>query len=621
MSVGRHTNDHEIKIGSTTKGLKLIRNEDGSAMYQVIEDMPRYREPLLFTQTNWIDGHGQYDIANPEKYFEGQSIDTTQEGRVFLGPLLQEQLQDDASTAIAAPVIYKWFTGADERTGGALFCATASNLYRLDDNGWDEAGTDISGITDLTEFNGYLFVARGDSAYQYSVNGTSFDASTLATNTFQKFLVSHNAAGTAEVLWGFIEPNEVYSNTGTGLNGGTEWGSANLIGDTANNITNLFLSNDNFMVGREDGLFHFDSDGGQHQLRPDLRANKSTDNFKYVTEWQAGIYHSEIDGMGEITSYNAYEPMGPLQGLQDIGKRGDVVGLASDKDWIYVAIYDGTNYTIYKGREVRKVGELRWQWCPFIYLGTNATATLAVAQHTTAIRKLWFGYGAHSYYVVLSDNPLVDSTYRYCASGWVRMSYDYGTDAKWDKLWQSAVIEQTRFESGVETVAEAGETTAVKYRDDADLAVVGTAIVAAYTTVGVVETNFTSALNNKRVSFELHLAQANGNTATPVVSYFQAKGIEKPTTVRIHEATYAIGSEPSKTTETLRAFLRGGRTSTTLIRFADLRYGETTGGTAGTDYYNCVMMPGFPREVEILHERGDEPELGIRVRLREVSFG
>ena len=54
-----------------------------------------------------------------------------------------------------------------------------------------------------------------------------------------------------------------------------------------------------------------------------------------------------------------------------------------------------------------------------------------------------------------------------------------------------------------------------------------------------------------------------------------------------------------------------------MIKFADLRYGDDT---AGTNYVWVVMMPGYPQEVEILHERNRQPELGIKVRLQEVSY-
>lgn len=610
MVMGR--DDHEIYNGTDTVRFRLIRDENGAAMYNIENFVPQYRNPLRYTQSNWIDGHGQHDFRNPDAYFEGQSIDTTIDGKIFLGPLLQEQKEDDAGS-IEAPVGFCW-----EPTVGKLFCYTASHIYRLDSDGWDITGTDLSGVTDLKVFGVTLFAARGHStAYSYSTDGDAFTASTLTDNKALKFIVAPNAAGTAQILWKYDTPNEIASNT-SGINGGAQWTTPAYIGDTANDITNLFLVNDNFMVGKTDGLFHYDSDGGVHPLRPDLRSNRSTDNFKYVTEWQAGIYHSEIDGMGEITSYNAYEPMGPLTGIDDIGWRGDIVGLAADKDWIYAAIYDGTYYYIFKGREVRKQGVLRWQWCPFIYLGTNATACLAVVQESTTVRKLYFGYGAACYYVVLSDNPLADSTYKYTTSGHLRMSYDYGTDPEWDKMWQSAVIEAYRVLSGVvQTTGSSGETVQIKYWDDTDTG--STSVIAAATTVGVYETNFSSAITNNRVQFEIHLA-SDTDTATPVVSYFQAKGIEKPVRTRVHQATYTIGDEPTNRAKTLRDFFRTARTTTTLLKFADLRYGETTGGTAGTDYVYCVLEPESPEQVEIIHRKDGSKEMGIRVRLREVSF-
>jgi len=208
--------------------------------------------------------------------------------------------------------------------------------------------------------------------------------------------------------------------------------------------------------------------------------------------------------------------------------------------------------------------------------------------------------------VILTDNPTADSAARFCASGWLRMSYVYGTDSYWDKLWQSAVL---NVKGGA-----LGETVQVKYRKDTDTS--ATECIAAASTNGIFETNFTTALNCKRIQYEVHLA-SDTSTATPEVSYFQAKGVEKPTTVRIHEAVYAIGDKPSRRAESIRTFLRGGRTSISLIKFADLRYGDDT---AGTNYVWVVMMPGYPQEVEILHERNRQPELGIKVRLQEVSY-
>jgi len=600
--------DHEIKIDSTTEKLRLIRNQ-GQVMYSIENFVPEYRNPLTFTQRDWKGGHGQFRMRVPDVSFEGQAIDTTQEGRVFLGPDITTVLESDDTALDSAPVKFCWFPAVSK-----WICATSGKIY-LYGTKWTAATTTVAGVTDLCVFGAYIFAACGAStAYKYSADGDTWTTSNLADPYANYFFVSPDLAGAAEVLWKAKTPNEMSYNT-SGLNAGAVWSTAAYIGDTSTNITSVFLVNDNMMIGKTDGLWNYDSDGGIHQLRPDLAKNISTDNFKYVTEWASGVYFSEINGMGEITSRNAYEPMGPLHDIGNIGKRGDIVGMASDKDFLYIAVDEGTNTHIYKGREVYREGiGLRWEWCPWIYLAAYTTATLATCQHTSSDRRLWFGYTTGTTYatayVILSDNPTADSAARFTASGFLRMSYDYGTDAKWDKLWQSAVLE---VKGGA-----AGETVAVSYRKDTDTA--ATTCIAAAVTNGVYESNFSSALTCNRIQFQLDLA-SNTNTATPEVSYFQAKGVEKPTTTRIHEAVYSIGDEPTSRAETIRDLLRVGRTTTTLIKFADLRYNEKTSGTAGTDYVYCVMEPGYPQEIEVLHrDKGSTPEMGLKVRLREVSF-
>jgi len=600
--------DHELKINSTTDHFELMRDENGQAMYRVETIPKQHRDPLTFTQVSWLGGHGQHDMESDDMYFEGQSIDTTQEGRVFLGPLIIEVQESDDTDLDSAPVKFMW-----NPTVGELICATGGNIYRYDvgSNGkWTVATTTVAGVTDLAMYKGVAFAGRGAStAYMYSTDNDSWTTSTLTDKFANYFLVSPDLTGLTEVLWKAKTPNEV-ARAQTGINGATgddDWRTPNFVGDTTANITKLFLLNNQLMVGRVDGLWHLDSDGNTHQQRPDLLANRSTDNFKYVTEWQAGVYHSEIDGMGEIWSYNNYEPMGPLFRTDDIAKRGDIVGLAADKDWLYVGVDEGTNTIVYKGREVRKDGDLRWEWCPWVFLGTKGSAALAVVQHSASDRRLWFGYGNSTAYVILSDNPTDDTAARFAPSGFVRMSYDLGSDLINDKLWQSAVLQVTGGASG--------ETVQVKYRKDTDTS--ATSIIAAAATNGTFETNFSSALTSKRIQFELHLA-SDTSTATPEVSYFQAKGVEKPTVVRIHKVFYKLGDSPTQRVSTLRSLLRLAGSTTNLIRFADLRYGDST--VDGATYVWCSVEPGFPKEPEFEHAKKMQPGIAVEVWLREVSF-
>jgi len=602
------TYDHELKIGSETKRLSLAQREDGTKYYSVIEETPQYRNPLRFIQENWIGGHGQVDFRIPDKYFEGQSIDTTVDGKVILGPEIIEVKENDASN-IEAPVAFAWYPAVSN-----LYCATGTKVYVFDATNVNLVAMNASpaNISDLKIHNLVMYAARSNvGAYQWSSNGTDFQATDLVANTFNKFMTSPNAAGTATVLWGSTNPNQLRSTTDgqSVANGGSAWTSPAYIGDTADNINNLFLVNDKLMVGKSDGLWHYDSDGGTHQLMSDLRISRSTDNFKYITDWQAGVYFSLLRSMGEITSYNSYEPMGPLYGIDDIGKVGDIVGVTADKDNLFIAVDEGTNTIIYKGRERRTPDGLRWEFCPFVFLGTKACATISIVQHSSTDRRLWFGYGVNAAFVRLSDNPTADTNYRFCANGWARMSYDLGTNLYWDKLYQS-IITQT-----INCVAN--QDVIVSARKDTETT--ANAITNAIISNGMTMTNLISPINCNRVQFQLNLRTAT-NTKTPEVSYFEARGTERPETIRIHEAVYLLGDEPTRRTETIRTFLRGGRTSKTLIKFADLRYGDKTAGTSSGDYVWTVMEPGYPQEIELTHTKSKQPEMGVKVRLREVNY-
>ena len=151
--------DHELKIGSDTQQFRLVRGEGGAVMYNIRNIIPNYRDPLLFTQSNWIGGHGSFERRAPDVYFEGQSIDTTQKGRVFLGPLITTVQESDDTDLDAAPQGFIWFTAT-----GEWLCFTTGNIYRYDvgSNGkWTVATTTVSGVLKMAEFKGIMYAARG----------------------------------------------------------------------------------------------------------------------------------------------------------------------------------------------------------------------------------------------------------------------------------------------------------------------------------------------------------------------------------------------------------------------------------------------------------------------------
>jgi len=761
--------DHELKIGSTTKQLELIR-QDGAAMYSVTELISggEYQEELRFTQADWKGGHGSYDFNYPDMYFEGQSIDTTQPNRLFLGPLIIEENENDDTDLDSAPQYFLWYSKIKK-----LICSTAGNVYRLapatlqefynigenydysvydttwaaqtftpldahtvvtiklkmyrvgspgtitasvrattadvpsgadlcdgtyngdtlttntdgewvsfdqgagtaltadtmysivlnasngnssnkiviktdgesptytggtaatstdsgatwtkytnydvlfeehdasTTQGWTPAATTLAGVTDLVEYDGVAYAAMGsDNLYYTSTNGSNWTVTDLADGYAEKFFVAPNPAGTRDYLYKTKFPNEL-SWTTNGQAGGTEWSSPAYIGDTSTNTSRVFLVGDKLQIGKVNGLFFYDTDGGVHPIMDDLKTSRTTKNFQYVTAWQSYVYFSLGTGVGELSP--AYDPVfdsiSPLTEIDDIGKVGHCVGLTSDENFLYVAMNEGTNTVIYKGRQITREQGLRWEWCPWVFLGTNYCANIIVVQHSEDDKRLWFGYGNSTGYVIITDDPTADSNARFAPSGFLRMSYIYGTDPYWDKNFQSVITETE--------ACTANLTVTPKYRKNTDTS--ATNLTSAITTNGHVKTDCTAEVTAKKIQFELHLA-TNDSTTTPEVKYFQARGTEYPEYLRVHECTYSCAGTPYWKPSEIRSFLRGGRTSTSLIKFSDLRYNPAgTAGTENTDYV-WVKMLGSPEEIEIYNEKLSQPEIALRCRFREVSF-
>jgi hypothetical protein len=124
--------DHEIQAGTTVTKLKLLKDSNGQPMYNVAEIVPDHQQLLEVGQKDWTGGHGQYEYENPTMYFDGQSIDTTQENRVLLGPQInvestgsvQKQNYTAGYDSTASVYGVNWgaqtFTPADNHTVGYL---------------------------------------------------------------------------------------------------------------------------------------------------------------------------------------------------------------------------------------------------------------------------------------------------------------------------------------------------------------------------------------------------------------------------------------------------------------------------------------------------------------------
>ncbi len=612
--MGTHTHDHELKIDSTTKQLCLMRDSTGAAMYQAPEDIPAYQNPIEFVQTDWTGGHGQFEALDKTMFFEGQNIDTTQKGRVLLGPLITGVEENDGTALDDTIVCFSFLP-----SNSYLLCATRGKVYRMaaGASAWTATLTAGTLIRDIKVFNNFAYVALGSSTkYYYSSDGLTWTQTDLTDGYANGFLVASNPAGTADILWKWKTPNEVSSTTDgrTVAAGGVQWSSPAYIGDTSANVTNMFVSGDTLLIGRDDGkIYHYDENGGIHLVTDTPEIGRSSSDFQYLTTYKGDLYASlRADVILRISSYNTISFIGPWYEREDMGKRQRVCGLAADRDWLYVGTYDETATTSY----IYKVGQDengKWQWCPWVYTTSIPNALyLSQQSESDGYKRLYFGGSVSdsksTSYVILTENPTVDTTARFASSGWIRMSYTYGDNPYWDKMWQSIITETKSCATGISVTPW--------YRKDTDTS--ATQLAATLTSNGVIKTNLTTALTSKRMQFQFNLA-TNDSTKTPEVSLFQARGIEKPERIRVHECVYTVADEPSTRVKTIKDFLETGRTTTSLIRFADLRYGQNTASSAG-NYVWVIMQPGYPQPIEVVHEKNRQPELGIKCRFQEVSF-
>jgi hypothetical protein len=147
------------------------------------------------------------------------------------------------------------------------------------------------------------------------------------------------------------------------------------------------------------GVFDFGSDGTAPNLTPDIeqivmdtngRASLATDGYVY---FNAGYTLKRLNVMTSQT-YGASEDCGWASQIpQTAPMSGYCTALAKYGNFIWAAIYDGTNTWVIKGRpsvQGDRVGPLTWHVAPIYLAGVKVTA-LHVSGLVSMNPRLWMG--------------------------------------------------------------------------------------------------------------------------------------------------------------------------------------------------------------------------------------
>ena len=278
-----------------------------------------HRDPtydLVLSQTDWSGGALQtyYDSADPNRYSQSDNMDLRFGGVASLGPL------------VSAPSATPQVEDADEWTGHVVvqgddddeLYATAGESvfhYNRTTSAWAIVFSHPSDThaTDITELNGTVYVAFGDSAYYYFTGTGSWTASDLGDGTQNQatyFVRARNATG-AWVLWKSVGKNQIQWNDDPTSN---QWQpeSPFTVGDSDRTITNLYGFRDTFIIGKTDGLWIWDPQNTDFALvTPEWDNDVSPENGRigqvwhrdlYVTAAQQGFFRYSLDVLEDLSN-------------------------------------------------------------------------------------------------------------------------------------------------------------------------------------------------------------------------------------------------------------------------------------------------------------------------------
>ena len=608
--------DISLTIGATTKLFDLAiqekqklfsTREEPIIPIRALSDVPSYgdlppEKILAFVQNNWRGGMGQKDrFRIMDMYAEGQSIDTRDPYQVILGPLINTLSNGEIAVAIITLLLF------EDRE----YATSTRYVYKLAENelSWVEVLDVGAGdtIECMGHYDGYIYVGLTTGKYYYSDTGESSDwiQCTLDDAVMHEITVAPSFSATKDILVKATRPNIVRTAIAP-LNTEAGWSDPPYyIGDEYSDITSLFVLNGTLFIGKEDGLYALPVDG-RPVLVISYKEQKNSTNFAFHTDWQGVFYGSAagdiLEVIGGSSSMFSVDYMGPLERSPELATIGSIKGITSDDKNLYAVFLVRTDYIIYAGRERRddKHG-LRWEWTPYIFLGTNACGAIRVMQRDGASPLLWFAYGttmAHAILAKAPNYPLGDTSYRFCAQGHLITTF---FDADYD-TWQKVFYQLWSIAENLTT----GITVDVHYWKDTDT---DWTTLTTITSNGVQSVDLAS-LSCKKVRLKLTL-KSGTNTVTPILREFIYRGVLQPEITKTLDFTVILGQSDSRKPSTDLAFLEGGRTATAPITLKDLRFGTTK---------YITFLPNSPMENEAIDEASKEPSFRARILAQQLNW-
>lgn len=369
-------------------------------------DIDRRRE-VAYAMDSFHEGLATRLRFNLERQFQirySKGADTSYPGFVFCGPKVRT----------LGAVIDTEPTKAIQR-GNITYLAAGTKLYQITDTSTRTLDTTFgNAITDLIEFAGNIVVAFGASvAMQYRASDTIAGAFSTLTGFNANFLVVVN-----DQIWRAKTPNTLHATdvlTGT-------WADYT-VGDSSLDITGSeVIDGGVLLVGKEDGVYAFDSQVTAIPVTPELRLQADAQVGKVHAVFNRDAYFSTRKGAVRIAPGEGLEMVG-LDLLADPALPGTPAetrpaAMTTDGRFLYYLVDPSGTAGVYIWKR-----DLAGHWHNYLYrtdLGASAALLFSGGKlGSTSINAILFAYASGANWQLAyarfpsTADPRKDSAYEF----------------------------------------------------------------------------------------------------------------------------------------------------------------------------------------------------------------
>lgn len=445
-------------------------------------------------------------------YHFAQNVDASEPGAVTLGPLRTELTV--GVTAGGDPVGYF-------ELGGRLYALWSRYIREigtLSGTPTDTADKDFGSgehVSDAKIFRNAAMIALGN-ADVFQSRATGAAAGTYSTA--EAGLTADYFAVTEEFLYRADSDNSnsrvVSCPTSLSPLVAVNWSAEIDVGGGAQaSFTDLEAFGYQILIGREDGVYRTNRLGFAPNILDEFKGMEDTANARQMKKALGNMYIPHLRGMFR---YDGKSPQ--LVGLEKLFSHnhtnlGPVAGVyqatAGDGQWLYVALWNGTDTYIMKYREMNVGSELRGVWHPYAYWAANQVTGLHVSGLSGTNSSLWASSTTNElisrwFLPAAARNMLQDSGYTYATAGTI-----------WLPRLYMGSMENTKYFTEVRVEADnlsADETLTFAYRTTVSFP--WSASSPAYTALSALTATGTQTIGASGNFIEPRIAFARGSTTT-----------------------------------------------------------------------------------------------------------